>query len=60
MFTASIVYSPFEYIKAKLFFAEREQKKIFPIKDYFYKLLAESGYFHLQGMQSGFRISDTK
>lgn len=48
MFTASIVYSPFEYIKAKLFFAEREQKKIFPIKDYFYKLLAESGYFHLQ------------
>ena len=41
--------SPFEYIEAKLFFPEKEQKKIFPLKDFFLKVLAELGYFHLQG-----------
>ena len=41
--------SPFEYIQAKLFFPEKEQKKIFPVKDLFFKVLAELGYFHLQG-----------
>ncbi|XP_067048086.1 epoxide hydrolase 1-like [Acropora muricata] len=48
MFSTSIMYSPFEYIQAKLFFPEKEQKKIFPVKDFFFKVLAESGYFHLQ------------
>ena len=49
MFSISIMHSPFEYIQAKLFFPEKEQKKIFPVKDFFFKVLAESGYFHLQG-----------
>ena len=49
LFTGSIFNSPFAYLQVKLFFPEKEQKKIFPIKDFFGKVLAESGYFHLQG-----------
>ena len=49
LFSTSILHSPFEYIQAKLFFSEKEQKKIFPVKDSLFKMLAESGYFHEQG-----------
>ena len=49
IFTTSLFNSPFAYLQAKLFFPEKEQKKIFPIKNFFGKVLAESGYFHLQG-----------
>ena len=49
MITGTITLSPFAYLQAKLFFSEKEQKKIFPIQKFFSKLLAESGYFHLQG-----------
>lgn len=46
--TGSALRSPFDYLKAKLLFTEREQNKIFPLKKHFSKLLAESGYFHIQ------------
>ena len=49
MLNTSPVNSPFAYLQAKLFFPEKEQKKIFPIKDFYAKVLAESGYLHLQG-----------
>ena len=40
---------PLSYIQAKLFFPEKEQKKVFPVMNLFIKMLREGGYFHIQG-----------
>lgn len=45
----TVFQGPLPYIQAKLFFPEKEQKKIFPIMNVLFKMLREGGYFHLQG-----------
>jgi len=37
------------FIQAKLFFPEKEQKKVFPVMNLLIKMLREGGYFHIQG-----------
>lgn len=46
---ATIFRGPLSYIQARLFFPEKEQKKVFPIMNVLVKMLREGGYFHIQG-----------
>lgn len=44
-----IFRGPLSFIQAKLFFPEKEQKKVFPVMNLLIKMLREGGYFHIQG-----------
>ena len=48
-FFGTIFRGPLSYIQAKLFYPEKEQKKIFPVMNLLIKMLREGGYFLLQG-----------
>jgi hypothetical protein len=49
MFSISAPYGPLSYVAGYFLLPPKEHKKIFPLKDMFYKMLRESGYYHLQG-----------
>ena len=48
-FFGTIFRGPLSYLQAKLFYPEKEQKKIFPVMNLLIKMLREGGYFLLQG-----------
>ena len=48
-FFGTIFRGPLSYLHAKLFYPEKEQKKIFPVMNLLIKMLREGGYFLLQG-----------
>lgn len=49
MYTVYPPYGPLSYLAAYFTFPPHEHKKIFPLKDFFYQNLRESGYLHIQG-----------
>ena len=49
MFPVNPPYGPISYLAAYFTFPPHEHKKIFPLKDVFYYMLRETGYFHIQG-----------